>query len=407
MLEPGMSTEGSALQPLALKPSKEISDKSSYEFNFKKSEILNALASSHHFFNADFIRSKSIDLGSGVSIRNKVSENILPIKAALKKALRGLAPGKKPLTKVTNIDTITLNRSSNRLDIRSLDLAHVEIYSHKNLNSVHSEPLSSTYSGDSQLRKNFKEQRTNEESMSTKASEGKSETDIRSREQSEYNHGKDSCNNGLYSRDTQSTYYRTPKIIFVKNKFSLQGCQTQYGDVASRVNYCCCETKDYTYHIIDDPSLLPQCSGHLGDTRTKYPAHPHPPLTRRTHSVSHCLDMTRLSPPSTEPGPPRRHRHSISGQMSYYRTGVGLMLHSHGHRRVGSASSLFSTAVISGSSSAPNLRDMIPNSASVAGQYPSSSTTLTNGSFKVCLFTPLNIRSPIHKLSVKNFPSIS
>jgi len=34
----------------------------------------------------------------------------------------------------------------------------------------------------------------------------------------------------------------------------------------------------------------------------------------------------------------------------------------------GSTSSLFSTAVISGSSSAPNLRDMIPNSASVSGK---------------------------------------
>jgi inositol hexakisphosphate/diphosphoinositol-pentakisphosphate kinase len=34
----------------------------------------------------------------------------------------------------------------------------------------------------------------------------------------------------------------------------------------------------------------------------------------------------------------------------------------------GSTSSLFSTAVISGSSSAPNLRDMIPNSASGSGK---------------------------------------
>lgn len=363
-----MSKKCSALQPVPFKSSKDVSDRSSFELNFKKSEILNALVSSHNYFNADFIRSKSIDLGSGVSIRNKVSENILPIKAALKKALRGLAPGKKPLAKVTNIDTTTLNRSSNRLDIRSLDLAHVEIYSHKNLNSVHSEPLSSTYSGDSHLKKYFKEHIINEESIPTKASKEKFETGTKSKVQSEYDHTEESCDSGLDSRDIQLTYYRTPKIIFVKNKFAVQSNQAQcrYGDAASTAAYCCCETKDYTYHIIDDPSLLPQCRSQLGDTRAKYPGHPHPhpPLTRRTHSVSHCLDMTRLSPPSTEPGPPRRHRHSISGQMSYYRTGVGLMLHS---RRVGSASSLFSTAVISGSSSAPNLRDMIPNSASVAG----------------------------------------
>ncbi|XP_075218646.1 uncharacterized protein LOC142323199 isoform X3 [Lycorma delicatula] len=93
---------------------------------------------------------------------------------------------------------------------------------------------------------------------------------------------------------------------------------------------------------------------------------PVPRLTceRRTHSVSHCMDLTHLSPP--EPGPSRRHRHSISGQMSYFRmTGYGLMIQ-HQRRGGGSTNSLFSTAVISGSSSAPNLRDMIPNTAAVA-----------------------------------------
>ncbi|PSN31039.1 Inositol hexakisphosphate and diphosphoinositol-pentakisphosphate kinase [Blattella germanica] len=61
----------------------------------------------------------------------------------------------------------------------------------------------------------------------------------------------------------------------------------------------------------------------------------------------------------------RRHRHSISGQMSYFKMlgfGVGGKKASGG----GSTNSLFSTAVISGSSSAPNLRDVIPNSASVS-----------------------------------------
>lgn len=71
----------------------------------------------------------------------------------------------------------------------------------------------------------------------------------------------------------------------------------------------------------------------------------------------------------------RRHRHSISGQMSYFKMlgfgpvaimGVGKKMSGAGAG--GSASSLFSTAVISGSSSAPNLRDMIPNSASVSGE---------------------------------------
>ncbi|XP_068895577.1 inositol hexakisphosphate and diphosphoinositol-pentakisphosphate kinase 2 isoform X12 [Tenebrio molitor] len=62
----------------------------------------------------------------------------------------------------------------------------------------------------------------------------------------------------------------------------------------------------------------------------------------------------------------RRHRHSIAGQMSYYKMlgfGCGGPL---GFKKLaaGSGNSLFSTAVISGSSSAPNLRDMIPSTVS-------------------------------------------
>ncbi|XP_063908216.1 inositol hexakisphosphate and diphosphoinositol-pentakisphosphate kinase 2-like isoform X14 [Zophobas morio] len=64
----------------------------------------------------------------------------------------------------------------------------------------------------------------------------------------------------------------------------------------------------------------------------------------------------------------RRHRHSIAGQMSYYKMlgfGCGGPL---GFKKLaaGSGNSLFSTAVISGSSSAPNLRDMIPSTASAS-----------------------------------------
>nr|XP_015837409.1 PREDICTED: inositol hexakisphosphate and diphosphoinositol-pentakisphosphate kinase 2 isoform X16 [Tribolium castaneum] len=64
----------------------------------------------------------------------------------------------------------------------------------------------------------------------------------------------------------------------------------------------------------------------------------------------------------------RRHRHSIAGQMSYYKMlgfGCGGPL---GFKKLatGSGNSLFSTAVISGSNSAPNLRDMIPSTASAS-----------------------------------------
>lgn len=65
----------------------------------------------------------------------------------------------------------------------------------------------------------------------------------------------------------------------------------------------------------------------------------------------------------------KRHRHSIAGQMSYIKMlgfGFGGPI---GLKKMtgGSSNSLFSTAVISGSSSAPNLRDMIPSTASATG----------------------------------------
>lgn len=62
----------------------------------------------------------------------------------------------------------------------------------------------------------------------------------------------------------------------------------------------------------------------------------------------------------------RRQRHSIAGQMSYMKMlGFG----GFGKKTATSTNSLFSTAVISGSSSAPNLRDMIPSSATVSGKF--------------------------------------
>lgn len=65
----------------------------------------------------------------------------------------------------------------------------------------------------------------------------------------------------------------------------------------------------------------------------------------------------------------KRHRHSISGQMSYFKV-MGLSYGMPGLKKMvaGSTNSLFSTAVISGSSSAPNLRDMIPSTASGSGK---------------------------------------
>ncbi|XP_011301710.1 inositol hexakisphosphate and diphosphoinositol-pentakisphosphate kinase isoform X15 [Fopius arisanus] len=75
------------------------------------------------------------------------------------------------------------------------------------------------------------------------------------------------------------------------------------------------------------------------------------------------IEVPDTRPTIIQPDPTctaRRHRHSISGQMSYFKLlGINVT-----KKLTGSANSLFSTAVISGSSSAPNLKDMVPPHAS-------------------------------------------
>lgn len=89
------------------------------------------------------------------------------------------------------------------------------------------------------------------------------------------------------------------------------------------------------------------------------PTIPHP-----TNIVKHNPDTTSSS--SSQSSTVRRQRHSIAGQMSYFKMlGFG----GFSKKMATSTNSLFSTAVISGSSSAPNLRDMIPNTASPSGKF--------------------------------------
>lgn len=102
------------------------------------------------------------------------------------------------------------------------------------------------------------------------------------------------------------------------------------------------------------------------------------PPTRTAASPRSC--MHRVTDPASSAdysesgigsGTTKRQRHSIAGQMNYFKM-IGF---SCGGALVykkltgGSSNSLFSTAVISGSSSAPNLRDMIPSTASASGNY--------------------------------------
>ncbi|XP_034191679.2 inositol hexakisphosphate and diphosphoinositol-pentakisphosphate kinase isoform X2 [Osmia lignaria lignaria] len=88
---------------------------------------------------------------------------------------------------------------------------------------------------------------------------------------------------------------------------------------------------------------------------------PRAPFSRLQPQRSFSSPDTR--PSIIQPDPTctaRRHRHSISGQMSYFK----LLGYNVNKKLTGSANSLFSTAVISGSSSAPNLKDMVPPHAS-------------------------------------------
>lgn len=95
-------------------------------------------------------------------------------------------------------------------------------------------------------------------------------------------------------------------------------------------------------------------------------AHPHlaPKLQQQRSFSSPDTRPSIIQPDPTCTA--RRHRHSISGQMSYFK----LLGYNVSKKLTASANSLFSTAVISGSSSAPNLKDMVPPHASaVAGKH--------------------------------------
>ncbi|KAJ1526973.1 hypothetical protein ONE63_008518 [Megalurothrips usitatus] len=101
------------------------------------------------------------------------------------------------------------------------------------------------------------------------------------------------------------------------------------------------------------------------------PALPFPPSSSSSHPDA---NLPSASLALLERALVRRHRHSVSGQMSYFKMlgfglspGGGFVVHQK-KPGCGSTSSLFSTAVISGSSSAPNLRDMIPSTPSISGR---------------------------------------
>lgn len=84
-------------------------------------------------------------------------------------------------------------------------------------------------------------------------------------------------------------------------------------------------------------------------------------IVQTNYSLSSHSDTSQSSSTSTT----RRQRHSIAGQMGLFK--IMDIAGGFSRKMTMSTTSLFSTAVISGSSSAPNLRDMIPSTASPSG----------------------------------------
>lgn len=92
-------------------------------------------------------------------------------------------------------------------------------------------------------------------------------------------------------------------------------------------------------------------------------------ICRPSPNVVLSNNTSSTTAPSTTTA--RRPRHSFAGQMSYSKLwGFGGGVGPSGKKMptATSTNSLFSTAVISGSSSAPNLRDMIQNAAAPSGK---------------------------------------
>ncbi|OAD54924.1 Inositol hexakisphosphate and diphosphoinositol-pentakisphosphate kinase, partial [Eufriesea mexicana] len=114
---------------------------------------------------------------------------------------------------------------------------------------------------------------------------------------------------------------------------------------------------------------VPTIRSSFFDTNSEQPDDFDPRSQSKKYGRSHSemilpgIECSDTRPSIIQPDPTctaRRHRHSISGQMSYFK----LLGYNVNKKLTGSANSLFSTAVISGSSSAPNLKDMVPPHAS-------------------------------------------
>ncbi|KAK2576012.1 hypothetical protein KPH14_007366 [Odynerus spinipes] len=176
-----------------------------------------------------------------------------------------------------------------------------------------------------------------------------------------------------------------PNIPTSSNAEFLASPSHSYGHLGNSTSMSHCPQNRRRYSWSDTKKQTNSVSQHLTDNGILHD-HGHS-NSSHYHESSHCKSsnhepkcprapFSQLQPqrsfssPDTRPSiiqpdptcTARRHRHSISGQMSYFK----LLGYNVSKKLTGSANSLFSTAVISGSSSAPNLKDMIPPHAMIS-----------------------------------------
>ncbi|XP_030080052.1 inositol hexakisphosphate and diphosphoinositol-pentakisphosphate kinase isoform X2 [Drosophila hydei] len=152
----------------------------------------------------------------------------------------------------------------------------------------------------------------------------------------------------LPNNTTMSSYQSITNQLKPIDSLSIDALQQPHNTTNTNIHTTAIVT--YTTTINNITTMPPSCCTNTIVTDTN-----------ATVSVSASVSSANSSTSS------RRQRHSIAGQMSYMKMlGFG----GFSKKMAASANSLFSTAVISGSSSAPNLRDMIPVSSSGFGDVP-------------------------------------
>ncbi|XP_039307191.1 inositol hexakisphosphate and diphosphoinositol-pentakisphosphate kinase 2 isoform X3 [Solenopsis invicta] len=150
--------------------------------------------------------------------------------------------------------------------------------------------------------------------------------------------------------------HSSPELLVSPDESFASSCSLRNAPNDNQLSANLCSLPDPSFVTVSGLPERTPVTGHRGRGR-KYGR------SRSEVTLLSTVELCDTRSRIIEPDPTctaRRHRHSISGQMSYFK----LLGYNVSKKLTGSANSLFSTAVISGSSSAPNLKDMVPPHAS-------------------------------------------